>query len=70
MTLRFEAGIVGTFIISDVCASPYNLGSTTGADPNVPPARQAVYTSLGTKDSLSLPELRRWHYGSCNGRES
>lgn len=70
MTMRFDSGIVGTFIISDCSASPYNWESATGESPYIPKLGQPVYTILGTKGSLSLPELRRWHYDSANGNGS
>ncbi|KAH0610189.1 uncharacterized protein H6S33_011716 [Morchella sextelata] len=70
MTMRFDSGIVGTFIVSDCSASPYNWESATGESPYIPKLGQSVYTILGTKGSLSLPELRRWHYDSANGNGS
>ncbi|KAI5818006.1 putative dehydrogenase [Pyronema omphalodes] len=64
MTFRFESGMVGTFICSDAVASPYNWESASGENPLIPKTGQAVYTILGTKGSMSVPEMRRWHYDS------
>ncbi|GAA6038551.1 hypothetical protein JCM8097_004626 [Rhodosporidiobolus ruineniae] len=63
-TLRFENGIVGTFVFSDATASPYNFESATGENPLMPKESQTVYTILGTSGSLTFPELRLWHYSS------
>jgi predicted dehydrogenase len=68
MTLRFDSGIVGTFVCSDAVASPYNWESASGENPLIPKTGQAVYTILGTKGSLSVPEMRRWHYDLLAGK--
>jgi predicted dehydrogenase len=64
MTLRFESGLVGTFVLSDAVASPYSFEGATGENPLIPKTGQAVYTILGTRGSISIPEMRRWHYDS------
>ncbi|KAL7271114.1 hypothetical protein RUND412_006155 [Rhizina undulata] len=66
MTLRFQSGVVGTFLLSDTVASPYNWESATGENPHIPQAGQSVYTVFGTKGSVSVPEMRRWHYDSAS----
>jgi predicted dehydrogenase len=68
MTIRFKSGSVGTFVLSDAVASPYNWEAATGENPTIPKTGQSVYTILGTKGSLSLPELRIWKYQE--GQES
>lgn len=68
MTLRFKSGTVGTFVLSDAVASPYNWEAATGENPTIPKTGQSVYTILGIKGSLSLPELRVWKYKE--GQES
>jgi predicted dehydrogenase len=67
VTLRFEDGMVGTFVLSDRVASPYNWESASGENPLIPRTGQTVYTILGTKGTISVPELRRWHYESQGG---
>lgn len=62
MTLRFVCGLVGTFVLSDAVASPYNWESASGENPLIPKTGQAVYTIMGTRGSMTVPELRRWHY--------
>lgn len=67
MTLRFESGVVGTFVLSDAVASPYNWESASGENPLVEKKSQAVYTILGTRGSMSVPEMRRWNYDGQGG---
>ncbi|ODQ55848.1 NAD(P)-binding protein [Saitoella complicata NRRL Y-17804] len=62
MTLKFKSGAVGTFLLSDAVASPYNWESATGENPAIPAQHQCVYTIMGTEGSISLPELKRWYY--------
>ncbi|BFZ64037.1 hypothetical protein YB2330_005175 [Saitoella coloradoensis] len=62
MTLKFKSGAVGTFLLSDAVASPYNWESATGENPAIPAQHECVYTIIGTKGSISLPELKRWYY--------
>ncbi|KAL7268281.1 hypothetical protein RUND412_009102 [Rhizina undulata] len=66
MTLRFQSGVVRTFLLSDTVASPYNCESATGENPHIPQAGLSEYTVFGTKGSVSLPEMRRWHYDSAS----
>ncbi|GAA5998199.1 Gfo/Idh/MocA family protein [Rhodotorula paludigena] len=61
-TLKFASGMVGTFIFSDAAASPYNFESATGENPLLPQTGEPTYTVLGTRGSLSFPQLQTWHY--------
>jgi predicted dehydrogenase len=70
MTLRFDSGLVGTFVLSDAVASPFNFESATGENPLIPKTGQAVYTILGTRGSISVPEMRRWHYDAQGSKGS
>ncbi|KAA8905670.1 putative quinate utilization oxidoreductase QutH [Sphaerosporella brunnea] len=62
VTLRFCGGLVGTFVLSDAVASPWNWEMATGENPLIEKTAQTVYTIMGTKGSLSLPEMRLWTY--------
>jgi predicted dehydrogenase len=66
--MRFESGIVGTFLVSDVVPSPWNFEAGTGENPMIPKVEGAegFYRIMGTKGSLSVPDLKRWSY---NGKE-
>jgi len=63
--LRFEIGVVGTFVLSDAVPSPWNFESGTGENPTIPHVEKergagGFYRIMGTKGSLSVPDLKRW----------
>ena len=62
--MQFGNGVVGTFIICDNVASPYNWEHATGENPLLPRATEPVdsYRVFGTKGSLSVPDLVLWTY--------
>lgn len=69
LLLRFESGVVGTFIISDAVASPHNFEMTTGENPTVPRVRLKdsndpvdVYRIFGSDGTLSVPDMNLWTY--------
>jgi len=64
VTLKFESGIVGTFLISDAVASPYNFEAGTGENPTIPKVGQDFYRIFGSEASLSVPDMTRWAYSS------
>nr|pir qutH protein - Emericella nidulans [Aspergillus nidulans] len=76
LTLRFASGIVGTFLYCDATPSPLNFETGTGENPTIPPApsksASECYRILGTRASLSVPDMTRWSYDhvSCGqGKE-
>ncbi|PVH81979.1 NAD(P)-binding protein [Cadophora sp. DSE1049] len=63
--LRFESGVVGTFLLSDSTPSPWNFEGGTGENPMIPQVRDedaagGFYRIMGTNGSLSVPDLMRW----------
>ncbi|KAH7386337.1 hypothetical protein BKA64DRAFT_580820 [Cadophora sp. MPI-SDFR-AT-0126] len=63
--LRFKSGVVGTFLMSDSTPSPWNFEGGTGENPTIPQvsnedAAGGFYRIMGTKGSLSVPDLTRW----------
>ncbi len=62
LTLRFQSGAVGTFIISDNTPSPYNFESGTGENPLVPKTGQDFYRIFGSEATLSVPDMTLWSY--------
>jgi len=62
MTLRFECGTVGSFLISDNAPSPHNFESGTRENPDFPATGMDFYRIFGSKASLSLPDMTRWSY--------
>lgn len=65
ITLRFDSGVVGTFIISDAVASSQNFEATTGENPMIPRAEclMDVYRVFGTKGTLGFPSMRVQSFG-------
>jgi predicted dehydrogenase len=66
--LRFESGVVGTFVLSDSTPSPWNFEGGTGENPMVPHVEKeegagGFYRIMGTEGSLSVPDLKRWSNG-------
>ena len=62
--LRFTSSVVGTFILSDSVASPWSFESGTGENPTIPQVEKedgagGFYRIMGTKASLSVPDLTR-----------
>ena len=62
ISLRFRNGILGTMVISDTVASPYNFESGTGENPLIYANGQDCYWVFGTKGTLTFPEMKIWHY--------
>jgi predicted dehydrogenase len=64
LLLRFETGVVGTFVLSDALPSPYNFESGTGENPTIPHAGQDVYRIFGADGVLSVPDMQCWTHGT------
>lgn len=63
--MKFESGVVGTFVLSDACPSPWNFEAGTGENPTIPhvdgeSGAGGFYRILGTKGGLSVPDLTIW----------
>ncbi len=67
--IRFQSGVMGTVITSDVVASPYNFESATGENPLYYSAAQDCYRIFGTEASLSFPDMTLWRYISEDGEQ-
>lgn len=67
VVLRFANGALGTLVVSDTAASPWNWDLCAGESPHYP--RQDVDSMLlcGTEGSLTLPGLRLWRYAGSRG---
>jgi predicted dehydrogenase len=57
ITMRFESGIVGTFLLSDNVASPHSFEGGTGENPMLPKTGADVYRIFGTEGTLSVPDM-------------
>ena len=62
--MRFESGVVGTFLVSDNVASPHSFEQGTGENPNLPRSGLDVYRVFGTKGTLSFPDMLLSTYGN------
>lgn len=63
--LRFESGVVGTFILSDTTPSPWAFEKGTGENPMIPQNGEGdevggFYRIMGSEASLSVPDLTLW----------
>lgn len=59
MNFRFASGALGSFTLSDTCASPRSWEHTSGENPVYPHSPgEDCYHLGGTRGSLSLPTLR------------
>lgn len=73
--LRFEGGVVGTFLLSDAVVSPWTFEQGTGENPMIPQVGEkegagGFYRVLGTEGSLSVSDMTRWSYeGLRDGEE-
>ncbi|KAL2205754.1 oxidoreductase [Sarocladium strictum] len=64
--LEFENGVVGTLVLSDNVASPYNWESASGENPtiaaNTSEGGLDAWRFFGTEGSLSAPDGIVWNY--------
>ena len=68
ISLQFESGALGTFILSDTAASDRSWEHTSGEDPRYDIAHSDdadCYHVAGTMGSLSIPTMRLSHYPSA-----
>lgn len=62
--LRFEGGVLGTFLFSDAAPSPWGFEAATGENPNIATTGQDVYRFIGTEGALAFPSLTLWRGGA------
>ena len=65
--LTFANGALGTFIVSDATASPWNWEATARESAITPGEIENCFTVSGTKGSLSIPQLQHWSYDKPDG---
>ena len=68
--LQFASGVVGTFIICDNVASPYNWEHATGENPLLPKVTEPVdsYRIFGTKGTITVPDNILWTYQNSSSQ--
>ncbi len=62
--LEFASGAVGTVTVSDSIVAPWSWELTSSEYPVYPKTQENCYLIGGSKGSLSIPDLRLWHYGN------
>ncbi|CVI64006.1 Gfo/Idh/MocA family oxidoreductase (plasmid) [Agrobacterium leguminum] len=63
-TMEFEGGAVGTMVATDSAPSPWGWDQSTHELPSIPyDERGTTYSLLGTKGSISIPDLHFYHHG-------
>lgn len=60
VTLRFRAGVLGTFLLSDSLLSPWSWELATGESDEFRATWQNCYRFMGTAGSLEFPNLVLW----------
>jgi predicted dehydrogenase len=65
--LRFANGALGTFIVSDATASPWNWEATSRESAITPYELENSFVIAGTKGSLAIPQLQFWSYDKPDG---
>ncbi|KEF52383.1 oxidoreductase [Exophiala aquamarina CBS 119918] len=64
ITLKFESGAVGSFLLADNTPSPHNFEAGTGENPLIPKAGKDFYRIFGSNATLSVPDMSIWSYES------
>lgn len=63
LTLRFESGVIGSFLASDAGVSPWGWDQATEETPAFPFLPDGVaYRFVGSRAALSVPNLARYSY--------
>jgi predicted dehydrogenase len=65
--VRFVSGALGTMTLSDTAAAPWSWELTAAENPAYPHVPADCYFISGTRGSVAVPSLRRWHYGAEKG---
>lgn len=60
VSLKFDSGVVGSFLFSDAGASPWGFEAASAENPNIAASGQDCYRFIGTKGALSFPSLTLW----------
>ncbi|KAL2864101.1 Gfo/Idh/MocA family protein [Aspergillus lucknowensis] len=64
ITIEFDNGVLGTFLVSDNVSSPFTWEVASGENPLIPQSDMAVgaYRVFGTKGTISIPDGYFWSY--------
>lgn len=64
IALKFESGVVGTFLLSDATPSAHSFEAGTGENPIVPRTGKDFYRILGSEGTLSVGDMKVERYRS------
>lgn len=64
LSMRFENGGMGSFVLSDAGASPWAFEAATGENPAIAVRGDDPLRFVGTKGALSFPSLQLWQGGA------
>ncbi len=67
ITLRFDSGALGSFVLSDRTNSPWAWEFATGENTKCPRSSQNTVRFIGTKASLDFPNLVIWKHKASDG---
>ncbi|KAJ9602168.1 hypothetical protein H2200_013288 [Cladophialophora chaetospira] len=62
ITLKFASGPIGSFFLSDATTSGTSWEAATGENPDFPVTGEPTLSLFGTRGSISIPSLTRFHY--------
>jgi len=62
LIFKFASGVVGSFLLTDASASHLSWEAATGDNPAMASTGADFLTIFGTKGSMSVPSLVRYHY--------
>ena len=65
--MRFANGALGTLILADSTATPWNWEATARDSAITPTENENCFHVAGTKGSLAIPQLQHWCYDKADG---
>ena len=66
INLKFNSGIVGNFLVSDISPSPFSWEFTSGENISYPFLSGFSYSIFGDRASLTIPDLNLYYYEGEN----
>jgi predicted dehydrogenase len=65
--LKFESGVVGTFLLCDSAPSAHSFEAGTGENPNIPRSGRDFYRIFGSEGTLSVGNMKVERYRDDGG---
>jgi predicted dehydrogenase len=67
IVMRFESGVVGTFLLSDATPSAHSFEAGTGENPIIPKTGKDFYRIFGSDGTLSVGDMKVERYQTGSG---